>query len=156
MYPTGSVDRLLAKPNHIPSAKKFEQDHKRSLISYTGEDTEQTTLNLPLVRTLRDGTIKQAGSSQNKSQTILPPDWYEDDLKKYNSKFDLAIKERKEFKKRQLAGKNFSCLNKNDNAVFNMDDGHRKGGQVGQLLPTYSEFKRSLQRRKSRQSTRSQ
>ena len=51
MYPTGSVDRLLAKPQHIFNSKKYDKNlMQRSNVSYNGDDTEQTTLNLPLVK----------------------------------------------------------------------------------------------------------
>lgn len=49
-----------------------------------------------------------------------------------------------------MASKNMSILNKNANAKIDYDDAHKKGGQIGQLLPAESEFKKAIIRRKSR------
>lgn len=96
MYPIGSVDRLLVAPKHKPQAKKFDwQLVNRHNVSYTGEDTEQTTLNLPLSKSLRDGVL----TKPKHMSTAQPPVWYDDDIKNYESKFDLAVKERTTFKR---------------------------------------------------------
>jgi hypothetical protein len=74
-------------PKHTLAKTKYDFNSKRSLQSYTGEDTEQTTLNLPLTASLRDHRSKQKLSDSG-----APPTWYEKDVENYNSKFDLAVK----------------------------------------------------------------
>jgi hypothetical protein len=61
----------------------------RSLVSYTGEDTEQTTLNLPLVKSLRE-PIKLTGNSGVTPSE--PPNFYDEDIRNFQSKFDQVVK----------------------------------------------------------------
>ena len=129
MYPAGSVDRLLVAPKHKQPSKKFDwQLVNRHNVSYTGEDTEQTTLNLPLSKSLRDGVLNRHPKNLSTAQ---PPVWYDDDIKNYESKFDLAVKERAQFKRQHFSSKNMSVLNSNSNANWDMDQRHKRGGQVG-------------------------
>ena len=61
----------------------------RSLVSYTGEDTEQTTLNLPLVKSLREPIKIKGNSGVTPSE---PPHFYDEDIKNFQSKFDHVVK----------------------------------------------------------------
>lgn len=62
-YAHHSIDRLMKWPTHKQLPKgKFDGKH-RTLVSYTGEDSEQTTKNIPLTGLLRDGRRVPARST---------------------------------------------------------------------------------------------
>ena len=64
---------------------------------------------------------------------------------------------RKEFKASYLSGRKPTVLNANDNVRADLNDWDQKLKNIkytgGQLIPTESELKKVLKRRKSRQST---
>jgi len=66
-----------------------------------------------------------------------PPKWYEEDIINYESKFELAVKQRKEFKKTYLSNKDMSILSAtnlsatNCNFKFDLDERHQQGASGG-------------------------
>lgn len=61
-----------------------------------------------------------------------PPKWYEEDIQNYESKFELAVKQREEFKKTYLSHKDMSILSAtNSNFKFDLDERHQQGSSGG-------------------------
>lgn len=90
---------------------------QKSLVPFTQED-KGLYGNLPLVNTLRMPNGHD-GSTWNGATNHAPPGFYDIDQDKWKRKFQGAIKERNQFKKRFLTGRVSNILNKNDN--LNMD-----------------------------------
>lgn len=142
------------------------------------EDKNQF-INLPLINTLRDNSVKgglephnsvknaakaddeegtKEGSQKPIESTIPnPPSFYYDDIEKWNKKFAKHIRERDNFKRQFQKTQEMSCLTKNTNIKSNDDipggdhgKKHRKGASVGEDNKQHSLFNQVLKRRKSR------
>ena len=112
---------------------------------------------MPLLNHLRQ-PHSLLGKSPKGAAGGSPPSFYEADQDKWRRKFAQSVLERTQFKKKYLSDRKTSVLNQNDNLLLNdetdwdqkLKKTHYTGGQ---LIPTKSEFKQVLKRRKSRQST---
>ena len=151
------MDSLLTIPAHKGVTVKFDSTSmQRNLIPLTQEDKEQS-VNLPLLNHLRQ-PHSLLGKSPKGAAGGNPPSFYEADQDKWRRKFAQSVLERTQFKKKYLSDRKTSVLNHNDNLLLNDEtdwDQKLKKTQYtgGQLIPTKSEFKQVLKRRKSRQST---
>ena len=104
----------MSLPNHRPPAVKFNPNEMmRSLVPFTQED-KGLYGNLPLVNTLRMPI--QTPNYNAGGTNCDPPGFFDDDQEKWRKKFQNALKDRKEFKKRFLNGKvENHILNTNEN-----------------------------------------
>ena len=140
-------------PLHKSGTSKFDPEtHNRTLSPLTQEDIGQFG-NLGLISTLRRTEPGAIAKNRNTSTIDNPPSFYEDDLRKKQDKYEQAIKERQDFKKKYQSNERrtiFTTSNDNHAEV----DPDKKLQEVkytgGQVQATRSEFKRVIQRRKSR------
>lgn len=145
---------LMRMPSHKSGTTKFDPlTHNRTISPLTSEDIQQIG-NLELMSTLRTQQTSVTGG-RNKSVSIdNPPSFYEDDLRKRQEKYSKAIKDRAVFKRTYFSQERRTILASNDN--FQEQDADKKIKDVkytgGQIQAARSEFKKVVQRRKSRQS----
>ena len=148
------LDSLMRVPSHKVGSGKFDREKdSRSIAPLTSEDIGQFH-NLSLMSTLRSQMPSVTGSRTKSVSVDNPPSFYEDDLRKKEEKFAKAIKDRQNFKRMYFSGERRTILAGNDNFVEadadkKLADPKYTGGQI---QATRSEFKRVIQRRKSRQS----
>lgn len=139
-------------PQHRPAAVKYDGDPaNRAMIALTQEDREIFS-NLPLVTTLRE---PKRYSEKPLTTNPQPPKFYDEEQEKWSSKFEKSIKDRQDFKKKFMKTQKLTILNSNDNLKKTYDPEQTLKGSYtgGQLIPAFSEFRKVLKRRKSRQST---
>ena len=144
----------MRMPEHKSGTTKFDKSvHNRSIAPLTSEDIGQFH-NLSLMGTLRSSQPSTTLTKSRQTLTNNPPSFYEEDLRKKQEKYSKAIKERAAFKRTYFSNERRTILATNDN--FEESDPDKKLQDVkytgGQIHATRSEFKRVVQRRKSRQS----
>lgn len=148
------MDSLLRMPAHKQGTTKFDAvADQRTIAPLTQEDIGQFA-NLGLMSTLRNNAGGVTARNRSIVQVENPPSFYDDDLKKKQEKYAKAIKERIAYKRSYLSSERRSIHTTNGNvaeadADKKLADSRYTGGQI---TATRSEFKRVVQRRKSRQS----
>ena len=103
------------KSGFLPNVKFDKNKQHRTVCSYNAEDDcEQSIKNQPLTNGLRDGS--KSVPRDDVVNDVGPPAWYNEDVQNYASKFDKVVRERKDFKQRYMADRDFSILTQNANA----------------------------------------
>ncbi len=111
---------LMRAPAHRPSASKYDFDPvNRTLVPFTQEDIDQFG-NLPLINTLRE-PMRFTGPP--KTTVTQPPGFYDDDMAKWDKKFEKSLADRKAYKRFAMSNTTFNVLNTNENikSTFDMD-----------------------------------
>ena len=148
------LDSLMRMPDHKSGTTKFDKStHNRTIAPLTSEDIHQFQ-NLNLMGTLRSMQNPIPSNKDKPPMIENPPSFYDDDLRKKQDKYNKAIKDRAAFKRTYFSAERKTILAGNDNfeeadADKILQEPKYTGGQV---QPTKSEFKRVVQRRRSRQS----
>mmetsp|Transcript_15944 Transcript_15944/g.21631 ORF Transcript_15944/g.21631 Transcript_15944/m.21631 type:complete len:266 (-) Transcript_15944:416-1213(-) len=148
------LDSLMRMPDHKSGTTKFDKStHNRTIAPLTSEDIGQFH-NLSLMSTLRSMQPSAAPSKDRPHIMENPPSFYDDDLRKRQEKYNKAIKDRAAFKRTYFSHERKTILAGNDN--FEEVDADKRLQEPkytgGQITATRSEFKRVIQRRRSRQS----
>jgi len=122
-------------PPHRPAATKFDFNPiNRKIIPFTQEDKDQFG-NLPLTNTLREPIRFDGPPKQTVTQ---PPAFYDDDMAKWDKKFEKSIQDRKNFKRFAMSNTHFNVLNSNDNVktTYDLDKNLNSTSYTGgQLIP---------------------